>query len=83
MRAVSLPDLIIVEVLAAFLRRSPSAVRDLLRNGVLPGKKVGRRWVIERQALLRALAPANASSRQDDPPPVHVLRGGSPRGRRS
>jgi len=58
-----LPDLMWVEDLAARLRRSPSAVRDMLRRGVLPGRKIGRRWLVERGALLRAVAPDNARFR--------------------
>jgi hypothetical protein len=58
-----LPDLMWVEDLAARLRRSPSAVRDMLRRGMLPGRKVGRRWLVERGALLRAVAPDNVPLR--------------------
>lgn len=58
-----LPDLMWVEDLADRLRRSPSAVRDMLRRGVLPGRKIGRRWLVERSALLRAVAPDNARLR--------------------
>ncbi|HET6203594.1 MAG TPA: helix-turn-helix domain-containing protein [Planctomycetota bacterium] len=62
-----LPDLLVVEDLAGRLRRSPSAVRALLRAGALPGRKVGRRWVVEREALLQALAP------EREPLPLRVL----------
>ena len=63
------PDLCNVAVLARLLLRSESSVRDLLRQGILPGRKIGRRWLIERQALLRAVASSSASPRQDDPEP--------------
>ncbi len=52
-----LPDLLTVEVLARHLGRGPAAVRALLRRKVLPGRRIGRRWIVERRALLRALAP--------------------------
>ena len=52
---ILLPDLLVVEDLAPFLRISAAGVRRLLREGVLPGRRVGRRWVIERQTLLEAL----------------------------
>ena len=54
-RAVMLPDLILVEDLAQFLGVAPSSVTRLLRRGELPGRKVGKRWIVTRHALLRAL----------------------------
>ena len=52
-----LPDLCLVEDLAVRLRMSESAVRTHLRSGAIPGRKIGRRWVVDREALLRTLAP--------------------------
>ncbi|MHC4136104.1 MAG: helix-turn-helix domain-containing protein [Planctomycetota bacterium] len=66
-----LPDLLTVEDLAGHLRLSPCTVRRLLRGRVLPGTKIAGRWIVERHALLRALAPDGACSRQ-----FGVLRGG-------
>ena len=65
-----LPDLLLVEDLAEKLRLSKSAVHNLLRRGTLPGKKLGRRWVVERGALLRALTPTEADTHQ-----LTLLRG--------
>lgn len=55
-RAIALPDLCSVEDLSRHLRRSASAIRTLLRTGDIPGKKIGRRWVIGRDHLLRVIA---------------------------
>lgn len=54
---ILLPDLLVVEDLARWLRRSPAHCRRLLREGVLPGTKLSGRWYVERGALLRALRP--------------------------
>jgi hypothetical protein len=56
MRAVSLPDVATVEDLVPVFRLSPSAVRAHLRAGTIPGRKIGRRWLVPRPALLRWLA---------------------------
>lgn len=60
-RTLGLPDVCVVEDLARFLRCSPSAVRALLRRGAIPGRKLGRRWAVNRLAFLESLRP--------DPPP--------------
>lgn len=57
-RAVALPDILSVEDLARALRVTSSAARMLLRAGRIPGKKLGRRWLVSRSELLRALSPA-------------------------
>ena len=56
LRSVSLPDVSTVQDLARHLRLSESTVRAHLRAGRLPGRRVGRRWFIPRQALLAFLA---------------------------
>lgn len=53
LRALSLPDICRVEDIAAHLKISQSAVRRLLRTGDIPGRRVGRRWLVSRLALLR------------------------------
>lgn len=55
-RAIALPEVCLVEDIAQHLRRSPTAVRALIRSGRLPGLKVGRRWVLTREAVLAALS---------------------------
>lgn len=56
LQSVSLPDICTVEAVGRMLGLSPSSVRAHLRSGRLPGKKVGRRWLIPRDALLRFLS---------------------------
>lgn len=58
-----LPDVMSVQDLAIRLHRSPSVIRDLLRRGLLPGCKIGRRWIVERRAFLQAISPDNARFR--------------------
>lgn len=50
------PEVLTVEDLALLLRMSPSRVRDHLRTRVLPGRKLGRRWLAVRSEILAALA---------------------------
>lgn len=56
LRSVALPDVCRVEDLATHLGMSPSAVRRALRRGEIPGRHVGRRWLISRPALLEWLS---------------------------
>lgn len=63
------PRVLFVRDLADLLQLSPNRVRALLRQRVLPGRRLGRRWVVERDRLLEALA--------DDPHPLSVVGGGS------
>ncbi|MCB9508510.1 MAG: helix-turn-helix domain-containing protein [Myxococcales bacterium] len=51
-----MPELLRVPHLAAALGLSENAIRDLLARGELPASKVGRRWVVRRDALLDHLA---------------------------
>jgi excisionase family DNA binding protein len=39
------------EEASVLIRRSPSRVRQLLRSGVLPGRRVGRNWLAEHAAV--------------------------------
>lgn len=55
-RTIFLPDLLLVEDLAPVLRMSPSGVRAALRAGRIPGKRVGRKWMVSRAALLGFIA---------------------------
>ncbi len=59
-RSVVLPDLVTVQDLAPFFQVTRETLRRWLRRGVLPGRKIGRCWIIERKALLRAVAPDGA-----------------------
>lgn len=52
---LSLPDIVPVERLAEHLRLSRSTVREHLRRGALPGRKIGGRWFVTRRDLLAFL----------------------------
>jgi excisionase family DNA binding protein len=54
-----LPDLVRVEHLAQALGLCATSVRRLIRDGTIPARRIGRRWIITRGELLAALsAPA-------------------------
>jgi excisionase family DNA binding protein len=55
-RAIALPDVVSVEELARHIGLSDATVRDLIRSGAIPGKKLGRRWFVSREALIRSLS---------------------------
>ena len=54
-RSVMLPEVCLTEDLAAALRISLSAARALFRSGQIPGRKIGRRWVVNRGSFLDSL----------------------------
>ena len=56
LKAVTLPELLVAEDLALWLRITTSGARRLCRTGRVPAAKLGRRWLIPRDALLRRLA---------------------------
>lgn len=47
------PDILDVEKAAALLTVSTDTVYDLFKSGELPGRKVGRKWITTRGALMR------------------------------
>jgi len=55
-----IPDVMTVQDASIRLGYSQRHLRRLLRDGILPGRRLGRRWVILRGPLLAALAPDNA-----------------------
>lgn len=54
-RSVTVPDICDVEDAAFHLRTSFATVRRWMRDGTLPGAKLGRRWYVTREALLAHL----------------------------
>ena len=42
-----------VKMIAELLTVSPDTVYDLFKHGELPGRKVGRKWLTTRNAVLR------------------------------
>ena len=47
------PDILDVEKAAALLTVSTDTVYDLFKSGELPGRKVGRKWITTRGAVMR------------------------------
>ena len=47
------PDVLHVPGIAALLGVSAETVYDLLASGQLPGRKVGRKWLTTRSAVMR------------------------------
>jgi excisionase family DNA binding protein len=48
-----------VRMAAELLTVSPDTVYDLFKRGELPGRKVGRKWLTTRNALLRWIESSN------------------------
>lgn len=49
------PLLMTVEQVCEVLQMSQNAVRSLLNQRILPGKKLSHKWIIPREALAKAL----------------------------
>lgn len=63
---------------AELLHLNPKRVQDLAREGKLPGRRVGRRWLFARERLESLLgSPAPA----DGPPPLAISARNRLRGR--
>lgn len=62
-------DLLAVDDVAALCRVAPAAVRGWIRTGRLIGKKVGRRYLVERAALQRFLSTVQPLARNQSPEP--------------
>jgi excisionase family DNA binding protein len=56
-RSIMLPEVCFVRDLAEAFHCTEATVRSLIRKGEIPARRLGRRWVVERRALLRALTP--------------------------
>ena len=52
----ALPDIVTARALARVLDVTPAAARQMFRRGLIPGCKLGRRWVVTRHALLAHIA---------------------------
>jgi excisionase family DNA binding protein len=50
------------EKAAELLNLTTSRVRQLLRSGVLPGRLVGRRWVVKRSAVIAYRVPGKTAA---------------------
>lgn len=58
-RSLPLPQLVSPEVVAEYLGVSPYTVRERLKNGELPGRKHGSRWLIRVVDLVNYVEPNN------------------------
>jgi excisionase family DNA binding protein len=58
-----LPDVLVVEDVARVSHASVAAVRDWIRSGLLPARKLGKRWLISRTELMRLLASPDVTPR--------------------
>lgn len=54
-RALALPDIACPVAIAAHLGIHVRTVRRYLREGTLPGRRIGRRWYTDRRELLDAV----------------------------
>ena len=60
--AARLPEVLDVHMAAQFLTVSADTVYDLFQRGDLPGKKVGRKWLTTKTAVLRWLEQSTKNS---------------------
>jgi excisionase family DNA binding protein len=58
----SLPVILWAEDVASLLGVSVVHARRLMSRGGIPAKKVGKRWLVLRDVLLKSLAPAKGDS---------------------
>jgi excisionase family DNA binding protein len=54
------PDILDVTMAAQFLTVAPDTVYSLFQSGELPGRKVGRKWVTTKAAVLRWIESSGA-----------------------
>jgi excisionase family DNA binding protein len=59
---VRLPQLVTPEEAAAYLGISPYTVRERLKEGTLPGRKHGARWLIRVVDLVAYVEPNNVTA---------------------
>jgi len=54
------PDVLDVQMTAALLTVSPGTIYELFARGELPGRKVGRKWITTKAAVLRWIENTSA-----------------------
>jgi excisionase family DNA binding protein len=63
---------------AELLTVSPDTVYDLFKAGELPDRKVGRKWLTTRRAILRWMeSPFAPGGQPDAPAESHAMQGAS------
>ena len=73
-RTVLVPDVLDASGASFWLHCSLPYVRSLLRSGRLAGRRVGRRWLITRTALLAFVNEAQGRL-DSSAPPLRVISG--------
>jgi excisionase family DNA binding protein len=73
-------DVLAAREVAELLHIPLSTVLDFARRGVLPGHKLGRRWIFLRDELEAGVrdAPARHEARERQQPPVREAAGRAP-----
>lgn len=56
-RPLDLPQVFDADVAATFLGRSAESIKALAKRGELPAKRIGGRFVFERESFLAAVKP--------------------------
>lgn len=76
--AARFPDVLDVHLTAQFLTVSADTVYDLFQRGELPGRKVGRKWLTTKTAVLRWLdqATQQRTSADTDAALAHAIANG-------
>ena len=58
-------EVLTVEEAAAFLKVCHMTVRKLLKNGELPGRRVGKQWRLTKRALLHYIDGEEGGNRPE------------------
>jgi excisionase family DNA binding protein len=53
-----------LQELSAYIRIAPSSVYKLVRQGAIPGRKVGKKWRFHKQAIDRWLQGSQRSTKK-------------------
>lgn len=77
-QAARLPEVLDVHMTAQFLTVSADTVYDLFQRGDLPGRKVGRKWLTTKTAVLRWLEQStrNGTEAKEDAALVRAIENG-------
>jgi excisionase family DNA binding protein len=65
MAETNYPDVMTIDEAAAYLRVHPQTIRRRVKDGTLPGARIGRTWRVRRVDLDRFLAGELREARHD------------------
>jgi hypothetical protein len=57
LRCIRLPDVFGVDLASYFLGKSEKTIRSMVARGEIPGRRLGRSLVFERESFIAALRP--------------------------